>query len=119
MILTRIFGFASPVNGVARQRRSDRRENLDRRFMNLSFQTMNAAARVLQLRVIMRLEGCVAFLLPIFDASLDRRFVDPDHIMVLVYVDIESFTNGDDEVLFIQLREALHGFVVHILRDVA
>jgi hypothetical protein len=92
---------------------------LHRRFMNLSLQAMNRAARYFQLLVIVRGYGRIAFSFERFDAQLSRRFIDAHNLVVLVHIDVEGFAERYDQMLFVQLGVALDRFVLDIFGDVA
>jgi hypothetical protein len=92
---------------------------LDRRFVNLSLQAMNRAAGYFQLLVIVRGDGRIAFSFERLDAQLDRRLIDAHNLVVLVHVDVERFAERYDQMLFVQLRVPLDGFVLDIFGDIA
>jgi hypothetical protein len=87
--------------------------------MNLSLQAMNRAARYFQLLVIVRGYGRIAFSFERFDTRLDRRLIDANNFVVLVHFNVEGFAERHDQMLFVQLRVALNGFVIDVLRDFA
>jgi hypothetical protein len=87
--------------------------------MNLSLQAMNRAASYFQLLVIVRGYGRIAFSFERFDTRLDRRLIDANNFVVLVHFDVEGFAERHDQMLFVQLRVALDGFVLDVFGDVA
>jgi hypothetical protein len=80
---------------------------------------MNRAARYFQLLVIVRGYGRIAFGFERLDARLDRRLIDAHHLVVLVHVDVEGFAERHDQMLFVQLRVTLDGFVLDVFGDLA
>jgi hypothetical protein len=93
--------------------------SLHRRFVNLSLQAMNRAARYFQLLVIVRGYGRIAFSFERFDTQLNRLLVDAHDLVVLVHFNVEGFAQGHDQMLFVQLRVALNGFVLDVFGDIA
>jgi hypothetical protein len=92
---------------------------LNRCFVNLSLQSMNRAASYFQLLVIVRGYGRITFSFERLDAQLDRRLIDANHLVVLVHFNVEGFAERHYQMLFVQLRVALNGFVLNVLGDVA
>jgi hypothetical protein len=99
--------------------RSQSRLVLNRRFVNLPLQAMNRAARYFQLLVIVRGYGRITFGFERLDAQLYGRLIDAHHLVVLVHIDAEGFAERHDQMLFVQLRVALDGFVLDVFGDVA
>src|SRR5204863_4173396 len=73
----------------------------------------------LQLAAILCGERLVALFLPLADLGLDRGLVDALHLVVHVHVDVERLADRREQMVLVQLRVALHGFVLDAGRDLA
>jgi len=87
--------------------------------MNLPLQAMNRAAGNLQLLVIVSGQRGISFCFKRLDARFDRRLIEANNFVVLVHVNVEGFAERHDQMLFVQLRVALDGFVLDVFGDLA
>src|SRR5215472_9812100 len=71
---------------------------------------MNVPADSLQLRAVVRLDRGVALFLQLAHLRFDRRLVDAGD--VVMFLDAERFRERRQQMLFVQLRVALHGVLI-------
>ncbi|HYE66223.1 MAG TPA: hypothetical protein VD966_11610 [Pyrinomonadaceae bacterium] len=85
--------------------------------MDLSFQTMNPAPDVLELSMVMGLQGFIPPFLQLPDLGLDLGLIETHHLMMLMHINAESFAERCDEVFFIQLRVTPNRLVINARSD--
>jgi hypothetical protein len=69
--------------------------------MNLSLQSMNATTHGLKLSMVVGGDNAGAPLLKFLDPRFDRGLVDAHNLVVLMHLNVKSFAESYDQMLFI------------------
>ena len=85
--------------------------------MYLAFLTVDLAVAEANLLAVSGRDGRIELFLHGADLGLDLGFVQALHFMMDVGVDVQRLANSHQQVLFVQLRIALHRFMLDALGD--
>src|SRR5262245_12785116 len=89
------------------------------RCVDPALEAVDPPPDVFEALVIVRLDRGIAGGLQLLNLDLDRPLVDPNDVMMLVDLDLESLANQGEQVLLVHGAEAVQGLVVDSFGNVA